>query len=186
MPPMPNARCPMPDAQCPMPNAQRTAPNAHPPTSAQYPPRHPEQVKTLSTGLDLMIGMAILGALLTRVAASSTRVAASLTRIAALAPTVAAWGTYGCRRAVPHALGRGASPRDDHVCSMWSARPFWRCHRSLPWPAGAGSPVLLARAAIIAHTNAEPEPAPEPPTPTLIRTLIRRPYDPPGPEPSAL
>ena len=42
--PMPNARCPMPNARCPMPNAQRPVPNAH----------HPEQVKTLSTGLDLM------------------------------------------------------------------------------------------------------------------------------------
>ena len=44
------------------------------------PTASPEQVKTLSTGLDLMIGMAILGALLTRVAASLNRVAVSLNR----------------------------------------------------------------------------------------------------------
>ena len=123
--PTPDAQCPVPDARCPMPSAQRPMPTPRPPPNTH----HPEQVKTLSTGLDLMIGMAILGALLTRVAASLTRVAASLdrvaaslTRIAVLAPTVAACGTYGCRRAVPHALGRGASPRDDHAHAICGAR----------------------------------------------------------------
>eukprot|EP00964_Phaeocystis_antarctica_P114255 scaffold78225_cov66-Phaeocystis_antarctica.AAC.1 len=112
------------------------------------PTAPPEQVKTLSTGLDLMIGMAILGALLTRAAASFTRVAVSLTRVAAslarvaaLAPMVAACGTYGCRRAVPHALGRGASPRGDHVHAACGARR--------PGGATARYPGLLGRRTLV-------------------------------------
>eukprot|EP00964_Phaeocystis_antarctica_P043682 scaffold25066_cov57-Phaeocystis_antarctica.AAC.4 len=48
------------------------------------------------------------------------------------------------------------------MCMQHVERAFLAVPPLAAWPAGADSPVLLARAAITAHTNAEPEPEPEP------------------------